>query len=96
MRRERIKQTLNDLSDVGCEEEDIVYAMREEVEFSRSWINDSILRCYIRKTGDKRLSADTRELIKVKSYDTYISFSEELQRDLMKQIEALKLGIQNK
>jgi hypothetical protein len=97
MRSERIKQTLNDLPDVGsCEKEDITRAMTDEAEFSSSWIHDSILRRYIKNTGDERLNADTRKLIKAKSYDDYINLSKRIHRTLQEKARALLLEIQNK
>ena len=80
MERKELKQTLKDMPDIGCEEEDIAYSMQEEAEFSRSWINDALLRRYIRKTGEERLSADTRKLIKARSYDDYIALSKRIHR----------------
>ena len=68
MERKKLKQTLNDLPEVGsCEKEDITCAMKDEAEFSSNWIHDSLLRRYIKKTDDIRLSADTRKLIKTKT-----------------------------
>jgi len=90
MEHKKLKQTLNDLSDVGsCEKEDITHAMEDNAEFSSSWIHDSLLRRYIKKTGDERLSADTRMLIKAKSYDDYIALSKRIHRDLKGKAEAL-------
>ena len=97
MRPERIKQTLNDLPDVGsCEKEDIMYAMEDAAEFSTSWIHDAILRRYVSKTGDKRLNADTRKLIKARSYDDYITLSKCIHRTLQEKARALLSDIQNK
>jgi len=84
---------LDKFPDIGCEKEDIVCAMKDEAEFSRNWINDSLLRRYIKKSGDDRLDAKTRKLIKLKSYETYISYSKELRRDLCKQTKILLSNI---
>ncbi len=70
--------------------------MKDDAEFSSSWIHDSLLRRYIKKTGDDRLNADTRKLIKAKSYDDYISFSKRVHRTLQKKAAALLSEIQNK
>ncbi len=95
MKPEKIKQTLNDLPDVGsCEKEDITHAMKDEAEFSSSWIHDSLLRQYIRKTGDDRLNADARKLIKAKSYDDYIELSKSIHRTLQKKAKVLLSDIQ--
>jgi len=97
MKPNSIKRTLNDLPDVGsCEKEDITHAMKDEAEFSSSWIHDSILRRYIRKTGDERLSADTRKLIKAKSYDDYIALSKCIHRMLQKKAKALLFEVHKK
>lgn len=97
MKHEKTIQTIENIPDVGrCEKEDIINAMQENAEFSRSWINDSILRRYIKKTGDERLNADTRKLIKAKSYDDYIELSKSIQRNLKKQAQALLEEIRNK
>ena len=96
MKSDNIKQELDALPDLGCEEEDIICSIRDEAEFSRSWINDCILRRHIKKTGEVRLSADTRKLIKAKSYDDYIALSKSLQRNLKKQAKALISEIQKK
>ncbi len=95
MERKKLKQTLNDLPEVGlCEKEDITRAMKDEAEFSSSWIHDSLLRRYIKKTGEERLSADTRMLIKAKSYDDYIALSKRIHCDLRKKMKALLPDIQ--
>jgi len=97
MERKKLKQTLSDLPDVGlCEKEDITRAMQDEAEFSSSWIYDSLLRRYIRKTGDERLSADTRKLIKAKSYDDYIALSKCIHRALQENAKALLSEIKDK
>jgi|GEM_PF-3051364 len=96
MKPEKIKQTLNDLPDVGsCKKEDITRAMKDEAEFSSSWIHDSILRRYIKKTSDDRLNADTRKLIKAKSYDDYINLSKRIHRTLQEKARALLSEIKN-
>jgi len=89
-----IKQELNDLPEIACEKEDIIFAMKDEAEFLRNWINDSLLRRYVKKTGDKRLNARMRNLIKIKSYDTYINLSKSLHKDLKKQVKEHLLDIQ--
>lgn len=97
MEHKKLKQTLNALPDVGsCEKEDIIRAMNDEAEFSSSWIHDSLLRRYIKKTGDERLSADTRKLIKAKSYDDYIALSKRIHRTLQGKAKALLTDIQSK
>ena len=89
MKNTAIEQELESLPDLGCEGEDIAHAMRDESEFSRNWINDCILTRHIKKTGNDRLSAKTRKLIKIKSYTTYISLSKKLCNDLQKQMKKL-------
>ncbi len=91
-----MQQELDDLPDIACEKEDIIYSMKEEAEFSKNWISDGLLRRYINKTGDKRLSVRTRKLIKVKSYVTYINYSKELHKRLRKQVKLLLSEIQGK
>jgi hypothetical protein len=94
MSKNIIKNELNSLPDIACEKEDITCAMKDEAEFSRSRINDSLLRRYIKQTGDNRLNARTRKLIKIKSYDTYISLRKKLHKDLKRQVKELLLEVQ--
>jgi len=80
---------------IGYEEEDIAYTMRDEAEFSRSWINDCLLRQYSKKTGEKRLSINTRKLIKVQSYNEYIRLGKELHQKLRIKAQVLLDEIKN-
>ncbi len=89
MGNEKTKQSYKMLEEIGYEEEDIAYSMRDEAEFSRNWINDCILRQHMRKSGNDRLSANTRKLIRVQSYKEYIRLSQKLHRDLKVIAQAL-------
>lgn len=91
----QVKQSCEIVHEIGHEEEDIAYSMRDEAEFSRSWINDCILRQHTRKSGNDRLSANTRKLIKVQSYNEYIRLSQKLHRDLKVIAQALLDEIKN-
>ncbi len=82
MSNNNTKQEPKIVEKIGYEEEDIAYTMRDEAEFSRNWINDCLLRQYVRKTCEKRLCANTRKLIKVQSYNEYIRLSTRLRRSL--------------
>ena len=84
-----IREQLNSFPDIICEKEDIICAMKDEAEFSRAWVNDGLLRRYIKETGDKRLDVRTRKLIKIKSYNTYIDLSNQLRKSLQKQKKEL-------
>ncbi len=97
MTSEKLKQTLNDLPDVGsCEKEDITRTMEDDAEFSSNWIHDSILRRYIKKTGEDRLSTDTSKLIKAKSYDDYIALSKRIHRKLQEKAKTLLFEVHKK
>ncbi len=91
-----MQQELDNLPDIVCEKEDIICSMKEEAEVSKNWINDGILRRYIKKSGDKRLSVRTRKLIKVKSCVTYINYSKDLHKKLRKQVKLLLSEVQEK
>jgi hypothetical protein len=96
MGTEQTKQSYEISHEIGHEEEDIAYSMRDEAEFLRSWINDCLLRQYIRKSGNDRLDANTRKLIKVTAYNEYIRLSQKLHKDLKMIAQALLSEIKNK
>ena len=89
-----LQEELDNLSEIVCEKEDIVGSMKDEAGFSRNWINDALLRRYIKKTGDNHLNAKTRKLIKIKSYLIYFNYSREVREELSKQIAPLISEIQ--
>ncbi len=95
MGTEKTKQSCRMIDEIGYEEEDIAYTMRDEAEFSRSWINDCLLRQYSKKTGEKRLSVNTRKLIKVQSYNEYIRLGKELHQNLRATAQNLLDEIKN-
>ncbi len=90
MRNSNTKQEPKTVERIGCEEQDIAYTMSEEAAFSRNWINDCLLRQYVRKTGEKRLCANTRKLIKMQSYNEYIRLSSRLRRSLEAKAQNLR------
>nr|MBI1231936.1 hypothetical protein [Cytophagales bacterium] len=92
MRSDRVKQALNALPEVGDEARDIVHSMKDEAESMRRWINDCILRQHMRNVETDRLSAETRTLIKAKSYDAFIDLSQGIHRDMKKTADALVSG----
>ncbi|MBI1300064.1 MAG: hypothetical protein GC137_00260 [Alphaproteobacteria bacterium] len=89
MRSDTVKQALNDLPSMDNEQIDILCSMRDDADSIRKWINDCILRQHIKKIGTDRLSAETRTLIKVKSYDAYIGLSLGIHRDMQDTADAL-------
>lgn len=96
MRCEKVKQSLDALPDMGCELEDIAHSMRDEAESMRRWINDCILRQHMKNLGHDRLSANTRKLIKAKSYVSYIDLSRQITRDMQHHLKALMAEIKTK
>ena len=89
MSSNNIKRSLEDLPNVGCEAPDIAHSMVDEAEFARTWIHDCILRQHTKQSGDDRLSAETRKMIKAKSYYTYISLSQNIHHDMQEKANSL-------
>lgn len=82
MQNENTQLEFEALPFAANEVEDISKAMADDAEFARSWLHDFIIQQNIKKTGNKRFSAEERLLMKVKSYKAYIQLSETI-RDSM-------------